>query len=75
MTQFRKTINGIDFHFEAFIEGRDEICRVQAENQNFKMTIAENGLWIIRQQVPGWIKVLEPQLGKAIDETSRKKVG
>lgn len=49
------------------MEGRDEICRVTAENQNFKMTVDEDGEWQIRHQVPKWIKDLEGPLGEAID--------
>jgi hypothetical protein len=68
MQQFRKTINGVDFNFQPVVEGKDEVCRVSAENQNFKMTTDENGNWEIRQQVPTWVKNLEASLGKAIDE-------
>ena len=39
-----------------------------AENQNFKMTVSENGNWQILQQVPSWVKQLETALGEAIDE-------
>lgn len=68
MEPFRKTINGIDFNFQGIHEGEDEVCRVSADNQQFKMTIDEKGNWEIRQQVPGWIKTLEKELGNAIDE-------
>lgn len=68
MQQFRKTINGVDFNFQPVVEGKDEVCRVSAENQHFKMTTDENGNWEIRQQVPTWVKNLEASLGKAIDE-------
>jgi hypothetical protein len=32
------------------------------------MTISDSGNWQILQQVPAWIKKLEPELSKAIDE-------
>ena len=68
MEQFKKTINGIDFEFQGVNEGEDEVCRVRAENQSFKMTTDDQGNWQILQQVPNWIKDLEETLGKAIDE-------
>ena len=68
MEQFKKTINGIEFSFQGFTEGPEEVCRVMAENQNFKMTVSENGNWQILQQVPSWVKQLETALGEAIDE-------
>jgi hypothetical protein len=68
MEQFRKTIKGIDFEFQGINEGTDEVCRVKVDSQNFKMTVDEDGNWIILQQVPTWIKALEEELGNAIDE-------
>jgi hypothetical protein len=68
MERFTKTIQGIDFQFQGAIEGTDEICRVTVDNQSFKMTTGENGSWQILQQVPLWIKKLETELGKVIDE-------
>lgn len=68
MQQFTKTVAGIEFDFHGFLEGSDEVCRVSVDNQNFKMIVGENGEWQILQQVPSWIKKLEDQLSKAIDE-------
>ena len=68
MDNFRKTINGIDFSFKGILEGKEEVCKVSAENQNFKMTTDDQGNWYIKQQVPRWIKELEDELGKAIDD-------
>jgi hypothetical protein len=68
MEQFKKIINGIEFEFQGITEGQDEVCRVRAENQNFKMTTDDEGNWQILQQVPTWIKNLEGALGAAIDE-------
>ena len=68
MEQFTKSINGIEFSFLGFFEGEDEVCRISVDNQNFKMTIGENGSWEILQQVPTWIKNLEKELGEAIDK-------
>lgn len=67
MEQFTKTINGIEFGFQGFLEGQDEVCRVSVDGQNFKMIIGEEGSWEIWQQVPSWIKQLEKQLAEAID--------
>jgi len=66
--QFSKTINGILFDFDGFMEGEDEVCRVTVDNQRFKMTLAEDGKWEILQQVPSWIKRLEKELGEAIEK-------
>lgn len=68
MERFTKTINGIEFGFQGFFEGQHEVCRVTVDNQNFKMTIGENGAWEILQQVPSWIKKLEADLSEAIDK-------
>lgn len=68
MKPFKKTINGIDFEFKGITEGPDEVCRVSAESQHFKMTTDEDGNWQILQQVPRWVKELEGALGDAIDE-------
>ena len=68
MEQFKKTVSGIEFGFHGFLEGSDEVCRVTVDNQNFKMIVDENGDWKILQQVPSWIKRLEEQLAKAIEE-------
>jgi len=68
MEQFTKLINGTEFAFQGFMEGNDEVCRVSVAGQNFKMTVADDGDWQIRQQVPSWIKSLEKELGTAIDE-------
>lgn len=68
MEQFKKMINGIEFEFQGITEGTDEVCRVRAENQQFKMTTDEDGNWQILQQVPTWVKKLESALGDAIDE-------
>ncbi|HEX6334630.1 MAG TPA: hypothetical protein VFZ78_10420 [Flavisolibacter sp.] len=66
MQQIRKTINGIDFSFEQIFEGTEEVFRVRADNHDFKMTCSEKGRWLIRQQVPNWIRVLEPELENGI---------
>ena len=68
MDQFKKTIQGIEFEFRGINEGKDEVCRVSTDTQQFKMTVDENGNWQILQQVPTWIKELEGVLGEAIDE-------
>lgn len=68
MEHFTKTISGIEFSFQGFLEGEDEACRVSADNQTFKMTVNSNDEWIILQQVPAWIKKLEKELGDAIEQ-------
>jgi hypothetical protein len=68
MEQFTKAINGIEFSFQGFFEGQDEVCRITVDNQSFKMTVGENGEWEILQQVPAWIKKLEKELGDTIDK-------
>ena len=68
MEQFKRTINGIEFEFQGITEGPEEVCRVRADTHQFKMTTDEDGNWQILQQVPTWIKELEPDLGDAIDE-------
>lgn len=68
MERFSKTIDGIDFHFQGTLEGADEVCWVSVDNHRFRMTVADDENWEILQQVPAWIKKLEPQLAQAIDE-------
>jgi hypothetical protein len=68
MDQFKRNLNGIEFTFQGVLEGKDEICRVSADNHSFKMTTDEEGNWFIREQVPRWLKQMEPELGKAIDD-------
>lgn len=68
MKPFTKTINGIEFGFQGFLEGKDEVCRVSVDGQNFKMIIGNKGEWKIWQQVPSWIKKMEKDLGQAIDK-------
>lgn len=68
MHYFTYSINGIEFGFQGFMEGNDEVCRVTVDNQNFKMIVDENDNWVILQQVPGWIKKLEKQLGDEIEK-------
>jgi hypothetical protein len=68
MEQFKKTIKGIEFHFQGFLEGQDEVCRVSVDNQNFRMIVGDDGKWVIWQQVPDWIKQLEPELSEEIDK-------
>ena len=72
MEHFRKTINGLDFSFQGLLEGKDEVCRVSVENHSYKMTTDEDGNWLIRQQVPTWIKELEEPLGQTIDDADIK---
>ena len=67
MERFTKTINGIEFGFQGFFEGNDEVCRVTVDGQDFKMTVSEKGGWEILQQVPAWIKRLESDLSNTID--------
>lgn len=67
MEHFTKTINGIDFSFQGFLEGTDEVCRVTVDNHNFKMIVGDGGQWEIWQQVPSWIKRLEKELAETID--------
>lgn len=69
MERFSKTIDGVRFDFHGFLERDDEVCRVSADGQSFKMTVDQDGSWRIWQQVPAWIKKLEPQLAEAIEET------
>ena len=68
MERFTKTINGIEFGFQGFFEGTDEVCRVTVDGQNFKMTVSESGNWEILQQVPAWIKRLEVDLSNTIND-------
>ena len=68
MNQSTKTIDGIPFVFQGFMEGNDEVCRVTVDNDNFKMIVGESGEWEIWQQVPNWIKRLEKDLREAIDK-------
>ncbi len=68
MAPFTQTINGIEFGFQGFLEGKDEVCRVSVDGQNFKMTVSEKGEWVILQQVPSWIKKLEKELREAIEK-------
>lgn len=68
MERFSKTINGIEFGFQGFNEGEDEVCRVTVDGQSFKMTACENGGWEILQQVPSWIKRMEKDLSEIIDK-------
>ena len=68
MEQFKKTINNIEFEFTGFVERDEDVCRVRTQFQEFKMTTDDDGNWMIRQQVPGWVKELEQELGDAIDE-------
>jgi hypothetical protein len=68
MEQFTQIVDGCEFRFHGFLEGTDEVCRVYVDGQNFKMIIGEDGSWKILQQVPSWIKQLEPQLAQAIDK-------
>ena len=72
MTDFRKTIKGIDFNFHGVMEGKDQVFRVSADTHNFKMTTDEDGNWGIWQQVPSWIKALEEDLEKAIEEQEKR---
>ena len=68
MEPFTKSINGIEFRFQGFLEGTDEVCRVSVDSQNFKMTVNEKGDWEIFQQVAPWIKKLEKDLAETIDK-------
>ena len=69
MEPFTTTINGIEFKVQGIHEGEDEACRVTVDNTSFKMTTDAEGNWQILQQVPNWIKKLEKDLAKVIDET------
>jgi hypothetical protein len=68
MEQFTRTIKGSEFEFRGFMEGENEVCRVSVDNQSFKMIVNDQDEWHIWQQVPTWIKNLEPELAKAIEE-------
>lgn len=68
MEQFTRTINGIEFSFQGILEGNDEVCWVNVDNHRFRMTVAEDESWEILQQVPAWIKKMEADLSKAIEE-------
>ena len=58
----------MDFTFHGVMEGPDQVFRVQTDTHNFKMTTDEDGNWGIWQQVPRWIKDVEEELEKAIEE-------
>lgn len=68
MNSFTRTIKGIEFGFQGFLEGEDEVCRVSVDNLNFKMIVDENDEWVILQQVPGWVKKLEKELAETIEK-------
>ncbi|HEX2608925.1 MAG TPA: hypothetical protein VHK91_16195 [Flavisolibacter sp.] len=68
MEPFNKSIKGIDFVFQGNTEGEDEICWIKVDSHSFKMTVDDQGEWQILQQVPAWIKAMEKDLAKAIDE-------
>ena len=68
MEAFKKNINGTEFEIQGVMEGPNEICMVWVENYQFKMSVNDEGYWVIGQQVPKWIKELEPVLGEAIEE-------
>ncbi len=68
MENFNRSIDGIEFFFQGFLEGDDEVCRVTVDNTSFKMVVDENDNWVILQQVPGWIKKLEKQLAEEIEK-------
>lgn len=65
--RFTRTVNGNEFSFHVFFEGNDEVCRITVNNQDFKMIVGNTGEWIIRQQVPSWIRQLEQELAKTIE--------
>lgn len=68
MQQFTKAINGIEFNIQGIMEGQYEVCRVNVDNQSFKMIVSETGGWEIPHQVPSWIKKMEKELSAAIEE-------
>ena len=68
MDYFTRTIAGVEFGFQGFLEGEYEACRVSVDNLSFKMTVDSNDKWVILQQVPSWIKKLEKELGEAIEQ-------
>ncbi|MGV3529790.1 MAG: hypothetical protein ACO1OO_12900 [Flavisolibacter sp.] len=68
METFIKVIDDTPFEFTGSLEGKEEVCRVRSDIHDFKMTVSHDGNWQILQQVPAWIKALEPDLGAAIDE-------
>lgn len=68
MEQFTRTIDGSEFEFRGFLEGDNEVCRISVDSQSFKMIVNERDEWEILQQVPSWIKKLEKELAKAIEE-------
>lgn len=68
MDYFTKTIDGTEFGFQGFLEGEDEACRVSGDGHSFKMTVNNEGEWVILQQVPGWIKKLEKKLSEAVEQ-------
>ncbi|HWJ89947.1 MAG TPA: hypothetical protein VNR87_02490 [Flavisolibacter sp.] len=71
MSDFTKTIKGIPFNFRGFKERGDQVYQVSADTHHFKMTSDDEGNWGIWQQVPAWIKALEGELEKAIEEQAR----
>jgi hypothetical protein len=72
MGDFSKNISGVEFNFHGVREGGDLVYRVSVETHHFKMITDEEGNWGIWQQVPLWIKKLEEQLEKAIEEGQSK---
>ena len=72
MKDFKKTISGIYFNFMAVKERNDQIFRVTADSQTFKMITDEEGTWGIWQQVPRWIKDMEEELANAIEEQEQQ---
>jgi hypothetical protein len=70
MTEFRKTIHGVDFGFLLQEEEGECYYKVLAENLNFIMRIRKDGFWKITKPVPIWIKELEDDLGMAIESAN-----
>lgn len=68
MNELRKSIHGIDFKFLFREEEDDCYFKVQTENYSFNMRMDSYGFWKIAKIVPVWIKDLEADLGKAIDD-------
>ena len=68
MNAFKRTFSAAEFNFSPIREGKDLVFNISVETHQFKMITNDKGAWHIWQQVPRWIKELEPQLNSAIEE-------
>jgi hypothetical protein len=68
MNAFKRTISAAEFNFSPIREGKDLVFNISVDSHQFKMIANDKGSWHIWQQVPRWIKELEPELNSAIEE-------